>query len=250
MLGFPLIKLNKIMSSTPLAIVVATYMRKDGSTPFYLDRALSSIFSQTYQNFKIFLIGDKYENESQLLDIISSYDKSRIFFENLPIAKERDSYTGNTLWSYGGVNARNYGVKKAISEGFEYVCHIDHDDWWYDIHLESINKCITETNSDWICTLSTYLNPNRMLPVINETAEYIDFLPRSCGLIHSSVCMNYKTIPLEYRDLYLETGVVGQPSDADLWNRCNAHITQNKLKSTLINKLTCRHDEEGYGRTN
>lgn len=250
MLGFPLIKLNKIMSSTPLAIVVATYMRKDGSTPFYLHRTLTSIFNQTYKNFKIFLIGDKYENESELLDIISGYDKTKIFFENLPIAKERDFYTGNALWSYGGVNARNYGVKKALSEGFEYVCHIDHDDWWYDNHLELINKCILETSSDWICTLSTFASPNRLLPNTNEKTEYISFIPHSCGLIHSSVCMNYKKIPLEYRDLYLETGSVGLPSDAELWNRCKTHIIQNKLKSTLINKLTCRHDEEGYGRTN
>lgn len=223
-------------------------MREDGSTPFYLRRALTSIFNQKYKNFKIFLIGDKYENESEILNIISEYNKTKIFFENLPYAKERDSYGRHALWSYGGVNATNFGIKKALSEGFDYICHIDHDDWWYEDHLELINKCIYETNSDWMCTLSTHLNPNVFLPNITEKSKYVDFLPISCGLIHSSVCMNFKKIPLEYRDLYLEFGSVGHPADADLWDRCRHHIMYNELKSTLINKLTCRHDEEGYTR--
>ena len=231
-----------------LAVVIATYMRNDGSTPSYLHRVLKSIFNQTHKQFKIFLIGDKYENENEINEIVSSYDRSKLYFENLPVAKERDFYTGNALWSYGGVNARNYGVRKALSEGFEYICHIDHDDWWYENHLSLINQCILETKSDWMCTLSTYASPDRFLPTPNSDNLYINFLPHSCGLIHSSVCFNYKKIPLEYRDLYLETGSVGLPSDAELWDRCRYHILQNNLKSTLINKLTCRHDEEGYGR--
>jgi glycosyltransferase involved in cell wall biosynthesis len=48
-----------------LSIVIATYQRKDGSTPRLLTRALDSIFSQTYQNFKIYLIGDRYENNDE-----------------------------------------------------------------------------------------------------------------------------------------------------------------------------------------
>jgi 3-oxoacyl-[acyl-carrier-protein] synthase-3 len=47
---------------TKFSIVIPTYQRKDGSTPFYLKRCLDSIFKQDYSNFKIFIIGDKYEN--------------------------------------------------------------------------------------------------------------------------------------------------------------------------------------------
>ena len=54
-----------------LGIVIATYQRKDGTTPFFLQKALDSIFSQTYQNFKIFLIGDKYEDNEEFVNIIS-----------------------------------------------------------------------------------------------------------------------------------------------------------------------------------
>ena len=58
--------------------------------------------------------------------------------------------------------------------------------------------------------------------------------------------MDFKTIPLKYRDIFLETNTVGLPTDADLWERCRHHILENNLKSTLINQITCHHIEEGF----
>jgi glycosyltransferase involved in cell wall biosynthesis len=186
------------MKNYNLAIVISTYKRKDNSSKNYLYRALYSIVNQTYKNYKIFLIGDKYDEPNEIYDIINLLNIKKIYFENLPYAKEREKYIGNQLWSYGGVNAVNYGITKVLEEGFEYVCHLDHDDWWYENHLELINKCINDTNSDWICTKSTFVNPTNFLPNINSNEFYINFLPQSSRLIHSSVCMNFKKIPLKY----------------------------------------------------
>lgn len=236
------------MSNNKLAIVIATYRRDDGKSSELLHRTLESIKNQTYKNYKIFLIGDKYEIPDEIDKIIKNLSLDKIYFENLPFAKEREKYSGEVLWSYGGVNAINHGIKKALSEGFDYICHLDHDDWWYENHLELINKCISKTNSDWICTKSTYRNPFTFLPPVNSNDEYINFQPRSSILIHSSVCMNFKKIPLFYRDIFEETGKMGLPADADLWERCRRYITNHNLKSVLINNITCRHDEEGYER--
>ena len=223
-------------------------MRKDGSTPKYLTRSLDSVFNQTHQDFKIYLIGDKYENEEEVKNILSKYDSEKIFFKNLEVAKERDSYTNKwAIWSYGGVNALNVGIDISLSEGNNYICHLDHDDYWENNHLELINKCIEETNSDWICTKSNYVN-NRILPLVNGTGLYINHIPKSQSLIHSSVCMNFKTLPFKYRDLFAENGVVGLPADAELWDRCAKHILTHNLKSTLINSVTCNHIEEGFER--
>lgn len=231
-----------------LSILIPTYMRKDGSTPKYLTRSLDSVFNQTHQDFKIYLIGDKYENEEEVKNILSKYDSEKIFFKNLDVAKERDSYTNKwAIWSYGGVNALNVGIDISLSEGNNYICHLDHDDYWENNHLELINKCIEETNSDWICTKSNYVN-NRILPLVNGTGLYINYMPKSQSLIHSSVCMNFKTLPFKYRDLFAENGVVGLPADAELWNRCAKHILSHNLKSTLINSVTCNHIEEGFER--
>lgn len=237
-----------MMKNIKLGIVIATYRRDDGKSSEFLYRTLESIKKQTYKNYKIFLIGDKYEKPNEVIQIIEKLQLKNIYFENLPVAKEREKYTGHTLWSYGGVNAINHGVKKALNEGYEYICHLDHDDWWYENHLELINECINKTNSDWICTKSTYGNPFFFLPRIESNDLYYPIEPRSSSLIHSSVCMNFKKIPLLYRDIYEETGVCGLPTDADLWERCRGYIQKNNLKSILINRITCRHDEEGYER--
>lgn len=227
---------------------MSTYYRKDGTTSKYLIRALNSIFNQTHQDFKVYLIGDRYENEQEINEIVSKYDSNKLFFKNLDFAKERDTYTDRWLiWSYGGVNAVNIGIDISISEGNYYICHLDHDDYWEQNHLEIINKCIEETSSDWICTKSKYVG-NRVLPLINSEELFVNFLPSARSLIHSSVCMNFKTIPLKYHDVYEKIGRMGLPADADLWERCKKHIINNNLKSTLINKITCYHLEEGFER--
>ena len=232
-----------------LGIVISTYYRKDGSTFNHLKKALDSVFSQTHQDFKIFLIGDRYEKIQEIDELLNNYDKNKIYFENLPLALERDIYLNKRiLWSYGGTNATNHGVNKALNENFEYVCHLDHDDYWENNHLEEINKCIETFQPDWVCTKSYYGNISNFLPKIESDKKYIDFLPLPEGLIHSSVCMNFKTIPLKYIDVFKETGVVGAPGDADLWRRSREYIVANNLKSVLINKITCYHLEEGYER--
>jgi glycosyltransferase involved in cell wall biosynthesis len=230
-----------------LGIVISTYQRNDGSTPKYLTRTLDSVFNQTYKNFKIYLIGDKYEDNEEINNIVSKYDNAKLMFKNLPVAKERDFYTNKwALWSYGGVNATNYGIDLSMSEGNHYICHLDHDDYWGEKHLENIYDCIVGVKSDWICTKAQYTN--FVLPRINSDQKYIDYQPKKESLIHSSVCMNFNTIPLRYRDIFGETGSVGLPADADLWERCRMFISDHKLKSTLINELTCYHLEEGFER--
>jgi hypothetical protein len=232
------------------AINIPTYYRSDGKSLSYLKTALDSIFNQTHQDFKIFLIGDKYENESEIIDLISTYDSNKLVFENLTYAKERDNYINNKLaiWNYGGVNATNINVDKALNDGYEYICHLDHDDWWLPNHLFEINKCIEETNADWVCTKSTYSSNQNYLPITNNLDEYQTFYPSYAGLIHSSVCMNFKKIPIKYRDLFELNKTIGLPTDGDLWERCRIVIKSLNLKSIFINKLTCRHDEEGFER--
>lgn len=232
-----------------LAISIATYRRADNKTPFYLKRALTSIFNQTYSNFKIFLIGDKYENLAEINNIISQYPSDKLYFENLSVAKERDKYLDKKiLWAYGGVNAMNHSIKKAQLDNFNYICHLDHDDYWAVDHLAKINNCIVNTGADWMCTKSTHTRPNIILPEFNSQSEFIEGYPKSSKLIHSSVCMNFKKIPLLYRDIFKETGKLGLPADADLWERSREYIKLNNLKSYYINSLTCHHDEEQYSK--
>jgi len=231
-----------------LSVIISTYMRADNKTPFFLKRAIDSVFSQTHEDFKIFLIGDRYENQDEINNLVSNYPQEKLYFENLPFAAERDNYKDKwIIWSYGGVNAVNYGVDVALNQGFDLMCHLDHDDYWDKNHLQEISKCISITDSSWVCTKSQYVM-NLVYPRYSCNELYCDFTPISEGLIHSSVCMNFRTIPLKYRDLFKETGKKGLPADADLWSRVAKYTKENKLKTTLINKITCFHLDEGYER--
>jgi hypothetical protein len=229
-----------------LSVAISTYKRPDGKTPFFLNRIKDSLLSQTHQDFKVYLIGDRYDDNDEFEKICEELNKNLdLYYINLPVAVERDNYKDKmALWSYGGVNAINIGIEQSLIDGIDYVCHLDHDDWWGADHLYLINECIENTNSDIIFTKSTFRK--MFLPIINGDDKYVDMLPKSCGIINSSTCINFKKIPLRYRDVFGETGEVGLPSDADLWVRINQYSLINEIKSTFIIRLTCYHEEEGF----
>ena len=226
-----------------ISIVMPTYRESDDLG--YLEKSLSSLFNQTHLDFKLYLIGDRFEGEQDLLNLISKFDNKKIHFKNLEVAQERDFYEDKSaLWLYGGINATNEGIEISLTEDNNYICHLDHDDYWDPNHLELINKCITETGSDWMCTKARYTRNgtfiiDTVLPLVESNDEFVNFLPMPHGVVRSSVCVNFKNIPLRYRDIYKETGNLGLPSDADLLQRSSDFIKENNLKSTLINTITC-----------
>ena len=128
-----------------------------------------------------------------------------------------------------------------------YICRLDHDDYWGSSHLSNFNELIVSSSPDWICSVSSYLNGR--LPSVNSNSKVIPFLPGYTLCIKSSTCINQRTIPLRTRNLFKETGKVGLPGDGDLWERTKKYIRENSLKSMLINELTCFHDEEGYSKS-
>jgi hypothetical protein len=86
-------------------------------------------------------------------------------------------------------------------------------------------------------------------PMVNSDLELVEFNPKPEGLIHSSTCINFKKIPLRHRNVFEETGLSGLPGDADLWYRIREYFNGNNLKGVLVNKITCKHIEEGYEKT-
>ena len=132
-----------------IGVLIATYQRIDGTTSKYLETALKSIKNQTYNDYKVFLIGDKYENNEEFEVLAKSIiPKEKIFWKNLEFAKERDKYPLGDLklWCAGGVNASNFGISQALNEKIDYLCHLDHDDWWEPNHLAEIFSAIKKHN--------------------------------------------------------------------------------------------------------
>jgi glycosyltransferase involved in cell wall biosynthesis len=225
-----------------IGIVIPTYQKIDGTTPSLLTRALKSIKNQTHTDYKVFLIGDKYENDNEFVELATSIiDADKIYYENLLTAVEREKYSigSHQLWCAGGVNATNWGIEKSISEDITYICHLDHDDYWEPTHLEVINKVLEERDTAFVYTCSTYMN-NGILPRVVVDGSISISLPHPTNLIHSSMCMDFNKIPIRYRDNFLETGNP-YPADADMWIRVHEYISNKNLNSFLIHCLTCNH---------
>lgn len=143
----------------------------------------------------------------------------------------------------GGVNACNYGIRLALADGFEYVCHLDHDDYWEPDHLEKINNVIERLNPQFVCTCSTHIMD--WLPFVHLTNQVYEYYPEGCKMITSSACVKYSDTILRPRDVFEATGEA-YPADADLWNRLSEEMRREGKKGYLIASITCNHDEEGY----
>ena len=229
-----------------IGIVIATYFRNDGRSKFFLSRCLKSISEQTHKEYKVFLIGDKYENSTEFQDISGSLiDGEKIYAENLTYAKERDVYHSDPdkLWCAGGVNAINYGIEKAISEGYDYICHLDHDDYWHPIHLEAISHFLDRNqNYIFVATYCNYLNKYNV-PLRSAPGDYY---PQDGDITHSATCVKFSDIDLRYRDVFSETGEPF-PADADLWIRLRKHMQSNDLKGSLLGVITTYLDKPERG---
>lgn len=229
-----------------IGIAITTYRNENGTTKDLLIRALDSIKNQEYQDYKVYLIGDRYDDDFELNQIAESIIPiEKIYCENLEYAVERDKYLGindDALWNCGGCNARNYANEIAKSE-VDYVCQLDHDDYYLPNHLMNIYNTINNhPNAAFIHTMANYID-TCVLPNINSDSLIIERLPEPMGLVHSSVCINNKLIPLKYRDVFEEDGHI-YPSDADMWRRISNLCVNCGLNSYLVCQVSCIHELE------
>jgi glycosyltransferase involved in cell wall biosynthesis len=222
------------------AIVICTYFRKDGSSFTKVSRAIKSVENQTNKDWKIFLIGDHYENEEEFKKISQLLPEEKITAINLPLAVERESglFSGNSLWCSAGANASNMGINKSIEEGFTIHCHLDDDDVWETNHLEILQSVYDNMpESVFVYTNALYTDRNgytTKYPTENVGSElyYNNLMPRPERLIHSTASWKLNSIPFKHRNT-IEQGRIF-PGDADMWERINSYCKQNNLKTVYV----------------
>lgn len=234
--------------SNKLGIVISTYQRPDGKTSELLTRTLNCVLNQSYTNWKLFLIGDHYKDNNEFLQLCSLIPLDKISYLNLPFSPERKRYPngGRNLWHSGGATAVNIGIELAVNDGYDYICHLDHDEIWKENHLEVIAKGIEETKALFLYTKG--LTFNQELPQVNSTELYIKQRAQPAKTIKSTTCINYRVIPLRRKDpLYYYNE--SDPGDAAFLKRINPILEHNNQDTILINKITVIHDQEGYTKT-
>lgn len=93
--------------------------------PQYLEKAIESVLSQTYQNFELIIVDDGSDDRGVKL-ILEKY-------------KEADRIKLLSQEHRGSAAAMNYGVSQAKGE---YICRLDSDDLLFPQALEVVNACI------------------------------------------------------------------------------------------------------------
>lgn len=94
----------------------------------YIEKALRSVFAQTYTDYEIIVVDDGSKDDSATIS-------ERVLAESAaPYQLIRQENAGVSM-------ARNNGV--ARSHG-DYLCFLDADDWWDPAFLEEMSKLIVE----------------------------------------------------------------------------------------------------------
>ncbi len=231
------------------AIIIPTFNRLNGKTLSYLKRSLDSIIKQKHKYWDIILVGDKFEPESLIIELVNSYqsnlnDINKIIYINNPKVERDYIKNKEVLWSCAGATSVNIGLKYARENKYKYYCHLDDDDYWSDTHLLHIAKTYNKyQNCIFANTQSTY--NNSFLPKETFTLYENNRLPLSENTIHSSISFRIDILPFYYTTTFEDIPLT-KPSDALLLDEIKKFLENNKeYTSIYIPVLTCYHDIEG-----
>jgi glycosyltransferase involved in cell wall biosynthesis len=116
------------MFNVLVSVIIPIY-----NTEKYIQRAVDSVLSQTYQNFEILLINDgSSDGSSGICENLSNQDKRiRYFYQK----------------NQGVSVARNLGLKKAKGD---YIFFLDSDDEWKNNLVEKVVECFQNSDCDMV----------------------------------------------------------------------------------------------------
>ena len=237
------------------AIVMPTYCRKNGKTPEYLKRSLESIKNQTFNNWDLIVVADKYEPREELNTILSE------FVNTLPTCNkvvyiyndhvERDHIKNNySLWCVAGATSVNYGIMHARLYNYKYYAHLDDDDYWDSTHIEKLTRVYNMfPNCIFACSQSQY-GTRHVLPIKMDVFPNNMIIGLGC-LIHSAISFRLDFIPFMYTTYFEEFGNNFEPSDGNMLNKIRRFLEKHPEYCSVYNsELTCFHIEEGANLAN
>lgn len=147
----------------------------------YIRKALTSIMSQTFNDWELIIVDDGSTDNSAALceEFFQTFNRSLAHSIN-----DNRSFVHSFIrqTNSGVAAARNNGV--AASHG-EFVCFLDADDWWGPTFLEEMNRLITEY-------------PEAGLYATN----FVYYKPGKTHVEHT----NLKTGYINYPEVYASTG--------------------------------------------
>uniref|UniRef100_A0A6C0DF77 Uncharacterized protein n=1 Tax=viral metagenome TaxID=1070528 RepID=A0A6C0DF77_9ZZZZ len=232
-------------SSIKFGICMATYMRRNGKSPFYLKRSLNLIKNQTGTNWHVYLVGDRYTNNDEFESCLVDFPKDKLTYINLPVAMERDNMPKNiNLWKVGGSNAFNHAHQMALNDNCDYILHYDDDDLYHPKKIQILNYVLSlYPDASCLFHYSTHVNRQR-LPKENYTT-ITKVRPNLYNVIHSSLCI-HKSIIKDFKfDGYAPDKIEYDCGDHQCINFLHDKLNTDPIKySVFIPVLLCIHEVE------
>jgi len=233
-------------------IVMATYFRNNNKTKKYLCRSITSILKQTFSDWVLIIVGDKYEPEEELLGIIELFKQRTsnkiIYLKNTNVERDFIEDKGK-LWNIAGATSINMGLNYLRENNIKYYCHLDDDDYWSNKHLWALNEIYSKYENCIFANTQSSNVSNGFLPVTNEIEiKENNILPEKGKIIHSSFSFRCDIIKYNYYTTFDENGYFA-PSDGIMLDNIGNFLLENKQYCSIYNPIfTCYHDRRGETR--
>lgn len=183
----------------------------------YIERAIQSVLSQTFQEFELIVVDDGSTDDSFVQLSVISYQLSvnnPEAFRKLKIIEQSNQ----------GVSvARNNGVKVAKSD---YIAFLDADDSWEPTYLEEMNSLIAAYPNAGIYGSSYYIvkNGKKRIAPIGVDSGFESGLINYCQVYSKTLCMPLTSIStILPKSIFInENGFYSRlklGEDFDLWIR-------------------------------
>lgn len=124
-----------------ISVYVPTYNRG----ALLMERAVSSVLSQTYTNFEFIIVGDCCTDDTEAR--VKAIKDPRIHFYNLPTRGYRYPPTAENHWLAGPVVAANQALSMVRGQ---WIARIDDDDIWTPDHLEALLRFAQEGHYEFV----------------------------------------------------------------------------------------------------
>jgi len=195
----------------------------------YVEKAIRSVLSQTYQEFELIVVNDGSTDDS-LKNLQFTIYNLQLPEEKIRIIEQQNQ----------GVSiARNNGVKEAQ---YDFIAFLDADDWWEPTYLEEMKALIEEFPEAGIYGCGYYILKNRQKRVapIGVEPDFEKGMINYCQVYAKTLCMPLWTGATIIKKTIFESEKGFKPNlklgeDFDLWIRVAMKYPVAFLNKSLAN---------------
>jgi Glycosyl transferase family 2/Glycosyl transferases group 1 len=209
-----------------VSVIIPTYNRGR----LVVERAISSVLAQTYQNFEIVVIGDCATPET--VEAVLSVKDPRIVFENLPVRSPRPDDL-ERAWMMSGSRPYNRGLELARGS---WIAPLSDDDEFTPDHLAILLAAAIDNRLEFVYGQSWMENPDGTWFRLGE------WPPRLGGFGACSLIYSAGIAPMRLDD---ECWREDEPNDWNLWRR----MREAGVRMGYIPRIVFRHYAEARHRT-